>query len=44
MTVSDSQITKKDKDWLYPLMIPAIKEKIAANSIILVSLTTLLNL
>jgi hypothetical protein len=33
--LSDSQITKEDKDWLYPQMIQAIK-KIAADSIILV--------
>ena len=33
--LSDSQITKQDKDWLYPQMIQAIK-KIVANSIILV--------
>ena len=33
--LSDSQITKQDKDWLYPQMIQAIK-KAAADSIILV--------
>jgi hypothetical protein len=33
--LSDSQITKEDKDWLYPQMIKAIK-KIGADSIILV--------
>ena len=33
--LSDSQITKVDKDWLYPQMIQAIKEKIK-DSIILV--------
>ena len=33
--LSDSQISKKDKDWLYPLLLKAIK-KIVANSIILV--------
>ena len=32
--LSDSQITKEDKDWLYPQMIQAIKK--VANSIILV--------
>ncbi|HZL23878.1 MAG TPA: hypothetical protein VFC05_11170 [Nitrososphaeraceae archaeon] len=32
---SDSQISK-DKDWLYPLMIETIKERVVANSIILV--------
>ncbi|MGE5633909.1 MAG: hypothetical protein ACM3VV_01630 [Deltaproteobacteria bacterium] len=31
----DPQITKEEKDWLYPQMIQAIK-KIVANSIILV--------
>lgn len=41
--LSDSQITKVDKDWLYPQMIQAIKK--VANSIILVfSPTTLSNL
>jgi hypothetical protein len=33
--LSDSQITKQDKDWLFPQMIKAIK-KVIANSIILV--------
>ena len=33
--LSDSQITKQDKDWLYPQMIGAIKEKVK-DSIILV--------
>ena len=33
--LSDSQITKQDKDWLYPQMIQAIK-KVVTNSIILV--------
>jgi hypothetical protein len=33
--LSDSQITKQDKDWLYPQMIKAIK-RAAADSIILV--------
>ena len=32
--LSDSQITKQDKDWLYPQMIQAIKK--VKNSIILV--------
>jgi hypothetical protein len=42
--LSDSQITKEDKDWLYPQMIKAIK-KAAADSIILVfSPTRLSNL
>jgi hypothetical protein len=35
--LSDPQITKQDKDWVYPQqMIQAIKEKVVANSIILV--------
>ena len=34
MTFSDFQISKEDKDWLYPQMIQAIKK--VANSIILV--------
>ena len=34
-SLSDPQITKQDKDWLYPQMIQAIK-KAAENSIILV--------
>ena len=42
--LSDPQISKEDKDWLYPQMIQAIK-KVAANSIILVfSPTSLLEL
>ncbi len=42
--LSDSQITKEDKDWLYPQMLQAIK-KIAADSIILLfSPTKLSNL
>jgi hypothetical protein len=42
--LSDSQISKEDKDWLYPQMIQAIK-KIVANYIILVfSPTRLSNL
>ena len=41
--LSDPQITKQDKDWLYPQMIQAIKK--VANSIILVfSPTNLPNL
>ena len=44
MTFSDSQISKQDKDWLYPQMIQAIK-KVVANSITLVfSPTKLSNL
>ena len=42
--LSDSQITKEDKDWLYPQMLQAIK-KIPADSIILLfSPTKLSNL
>ena len=42
--LSDPQITKHDKDWLYPQMIQAIK-KVVANSMILVfSPTRLSNL
>jgi hypothetical protein len=33
--LSDSQISKEDKDWLYPQMIKAIKEKVK-DSIVLV--------
>jgi hypothetical protein len=33
--LSDPQITREDKDWLYPQMIKAIK-KAAADSIILI--------
>jgi hypothetical protein len=40
--LSDSQITKQDKDWLYPQMIKAIK-KAAVDSIILVFSTTRLS-
>ena len=43
MTFSDLQISKQDKDWLYPQMIQAIKN--VKDSIILVfSPTTLSNL
>ena len=34
--LSDPQITKEDKDGLYPPMIQTIKEKVVTNSIILV--------
>ena len=33
--LSDSQISKEDKDWLYPQMIQAIKEKVK-DSIVLI--------
>jgi hypothetical protein len=42
--LSNPQITREDKDWLYPQMIKAIK-KVVSNSIILVfSPTKLSNL
>ena len=41
--LSDSQITKQDKDWLYPQMIKAIK-KIRDSIILVFSPTTLSNL
>ena len=41
--LSDSQITKQDKDWLYPQMIKAIK-KIKDSIILVFSATTLSNL
>ena len=40
--LSDPQITKQDKDWLYPQMIKAIKT-IGADSIILVFTPTKLS-
>jgi hypothetical protein len=40
--LSDPQISKEDKDWLYPQMIKAIK-KIVANSIVLVFSPTILS-
>jgi hypothetical protein len=39
--LSDSQITKEDKDWLYPQMIKAIKEKIKDSIILVFSPTRL---
>ena len=39
--LSDSQITKEDKDWLYPQMLEAIKK--IKDSIILVSSSTKLS-
>ena len=39
--LSDSQISKEDKDWLYPQMIGAIKEKIKDSIILVFSPTTL---
>jgi hypothetical protein len=41
--ISDSQITKEDKDWLYPQMIKAIK-KIRDSIILVFSPTRLSNL
>ena len=41
--LSDSQITKQDKDWLYPQMIQAIK-KIKDSIILVFSSTKLSNL
>jgi hypothetical protein len=41
--LSDSQITKEDKDWLYPQMIKAIK-KVKDSIILVFSPTTLSNL
>ena len=42
--LSDLQITKEDKDWLYPQMIQAIKEKVKDSIILVFSPTTLSNL
>ena len=42
--LSDPQITKEDKDWLYPQMIQAIKAKLKDSIIIVFSPTILLNL
>ena len=42
--LSDPQITKQDKDWLYPQMIKAIKEKIKDSITIVFSPTTLSSL
>jgi hypothetical protein len=42
--LSDSQITKEDKDWLYPQMIQAIKEKIKDSITLVFSPTKLSNL
>jgi hypothetical protein len=44
MTFSNHQITKEDKDWLYPQMIQAIKKNVANSIILLFSLTRLSNL
>jgi c-di-GMP-binding flagellar brake protein YcgR len=41
--LSDSQITKQDKDWLYPQMIHAIK-KVKDSIILVFSSTKLSNL
>ena len=42
--LSDSQIHKQDKDWLYPQMIEAIKEKVKESIILVFSPTRLSNL
>ena len=42
--ISDPQIAKEDKDWLYPQMIKAIKEKIKDSIILVFSPTNLSNL
>ena len=42
--LSDPQITKQDKDWLYPQMIQAIKEKIKDSITLVFSPTKLSNL
>jgi hypothetical protein len=42
--LSDPQITKEDKDWLYPLMIQAITEKIKDSITLVFSPTKLLEL
>ena len=39
--LSDPQIIKQDKDWLYPQMIKAIKEKIKVSIILVFSPTRL---
>ena len=39
--LSDSQISKQDKDWLYPQMIQAIKEKVKDSIILVFSPTKL---
>ena len=42
--LSDQQITKEDKDWLYPQMIGAIKKKVKDSFILVFSPTKLSNL
>jgi hypothetical protein len=42
--LSDPQISKEDKDWLYPQMIQAIKEKVKDSIILVFSPTKLSNL
>jgi hypothetical protein len=42
--LADPQITKQDKDWLYPQMIQSIKEKIKDTITLVFSPTTLSNL
>ena len=38
---SEQQLTKEDKDWLYPQMIGAIKEKVKDSIILVFSPTKL---
>jgi hypothetical protein len=42
--LADPQITKQDKDWLYPQIVQAIKEKIKDSIILVFSPTILSNL
>ena len=42
--LSDPQITKQDKDWLYPQMIKAIKNAVANSIILIFAPTRLLDL
>ena len=42
--LSDTQITREDKEWLYPQMIQAIKEKVKDSIILVFSPTKLSNL
>ncbi|MGH9981687.1 MAG: hypothetical protein ACRD6U_09060 [Nitrososphaeraceae archaeon] len=42
--LADPQITKQDKDWLYPQMIKAIKEKVKDSITLIFSPTKLSNL
>jgi hypothetical protein len=44
ITFSDPQITKEDKDWLYPQISKAIKQVLQISIILVFSTTTLSNL